>query len=107
MGNGCGKISMSPSFSKISGYHLFESSEKTRSRRIDAELQSHDERSAKSIKVLLLGPGESGKSTIIKQIKHIHCKGKEKFSSGDNFSFQNSFHHMLILYLTTFDLVCI
>ena len=88
MGNGCGKISMSPSFSKISGYHLFESSEKTRSRRIDAELQSHDERSAKSIKVLLLGPGESGKSTIIKQIKHIHCKGKEKFSSGDNFNFQ-------------------
>lgn len=77
MGNGCGKISLSPTFSKISGYHLFESSEKTRSRRIDAELQSHDERTAKSIKVLLLGPGESGKSTIIKQIKHIHCKGRQ------------------------------
>ena len=75
MGNGCGKKAMTHTFSKVGGSHLFESSERQRSRRIDSELQSYDERTSKSIKVLLLGPGESGKSTIIKQIKHIHCKG--------------------------------
>ena len=83
MGNGCGKPTFSQTVTKISRYHLFESSEKSRSRRIDAELQSHDERTAKSIKVLLLGPGESGKSTIIKQIKHIHCKGLDFFNFTD------------------------
>ena len=75
MGNGCGKQSLENLCRPIGGFHPFESSEKQKSRKIDAEIKAHHERTAKAIKVLLLGPGESGKSTIIKQIKHIHCKG--------------------------------
>ena len=75
MGSGCGKQALVQVCSQNGGFHPFESSEKHKSRKIDAEIKSHHERTAKAIKVLLLGPGESGKSTIIKQIKHIHCKG--------------------------------
>ena len=75
MGSGCGKQALVQVCSPVGRFHPFESSEKQKSRRIDAEIKSHHERTVKAIKVLLLGPGESGKSTIIKQIKHIHCKG--------------------------------
>nr|AGJ70281.1 G protein subunit alpha i [Terebratalia transversa] len=46
-----------------------------RSKQIDKTLRSDGERAAREVKLLLLGAGESGKSTIVKQMKIIHDKG--------------------------------
>ena len=43
-----------------------------RSKQIDEEIRRDNERASKEVKLLLLGAGESGKSTIVKQIKIIH-----------------------------------
>ncbi|XP_007254617.2 guanine nucleotide-binding protein G(i) subunit alpha-2a [Astyanax mexicanus] len=46
-----------------------------RSRHIDKSLREDGEKAAKEVKLLLLGAGESGKSTIVKQMKIIHEDG--------------------------------
>ncbi|XP_076336113.1 guanine nucleotide-binding protein G(i) subunit alpha-like isoform X2 [Tachypleus tridentatus] len=46
-----------------------------RSKKIDKSLQEEEEKRAKEVKLLLLGAGESGKSTIVKQMKIIHEMG--------------------------------
>ena len=46
-----------------------------RSKRIDDELQRQDEEEQKVVKLLLLGAGASGKSTIAKQMRIIHDTG--------------------------------
>lgn len=45
---------------------------------LDAELKKEHTRMAKEIKLLLLGAGESGKSTIAKQMKILHLDGFSK-----------------------------
>jgi guanine nucleotide-binding protein G(i) subunit alpha len=42
---------------------------------IDEELQIDREKAKKQVKILLLGAGESGKSTIVKQMRIIHGNG--------------------------------
>jgi len=42
---------------------------------IDEELANDREKAKKEVKLLLLGAGESGKSTIVKQMRIIHCNG--------------------------------
>ncbi|KAG9509572.1 hypothetical protein GZH46_01902, partial [Fragariocoptes setiger] len=44
-----------------------------RSRQIDNELRRDNEHFANEVKLLLLGAGESGKSTIVKQMKILHA----------------------------------
>ncbi|CAG9855459.1 unnamed protein product [Phyllotreta striolata] len=46
-----------------------------RSRKIDKVLREAGEKAANEVKLLLLGAGESGKSTIVKQMKIIHELG--------------------------------
>uniref|UniRef100_A0A8V1A9P8 Guanine nucleotide-binding protein G(i) subunit alpha-2 n=1 Tax=Gallus gallus TaxID=9031 RepID=A0A8V1A9P8_CHICK len=46
-----------------------------RSRMIDRNLREDGEKAAREVKLLLLGAGESGKSTIVKQMKIIHEDG--------------------------------
>ncbi|NXF90084.1 GNAI2 protein, partial [Eubucco bourcierii] len=46
-----------------------------RSRMIDKNLREDGEKAAREVKLLLLGAGESGKSTIVKQMKIIHEDG--------------------------------
>ncbi|XP_068205889.1 guanine nucleotide-binding protein G(i) subunit alpha [Palaemon carinicauda] len=46
-----------------------------RSKKIDKDLRLAGERAAREVKLLLLGAGESGKSTIVKQMKIIHETG--------------------------------
>lgn len=46
-----------------------------RSRKIDRELANDRARASREVKLLLLGAGESGKSTVVKQMKIIHEAG--------------------------------
>ena len=46
-----------------------------RSRKIDRELAMDGEKASREVKLLLLGAGESGKSTIVKQMMIIHETG--------------------------------
>ncbi|KAK3940115.1 guanine nucleotide-binding protein alpha-3 subunit [Diplogelasinospora grovesii] len=52
-----------------------EIEQKKRSQKIDKELEEDSKRLRRECKILLLGSGESGKSTIVKQMKIIHLKG--------------------------------
>ncbi|CAG5097200.1 Oidioi.mRNA.OKI2018_I69.XSR.g14976.t1.cds [Oikopleura dioica] len=48
---------------------------KDRSKQIDKKLKDDHDKAAREVKLLLLGAGESGKSTIVKQMKIIHENG--------------------------------
>ncbi|KAI5308681.1 guanine nucleotide-binding protein subunit alpha, partial [Ascosphaera atra] len=49
--------------------------ERQRSQAIDKKIEEDAKRLSKECKILLLGAGESGKSTIVKQMKIIHQNG--------------------------------
>jgi len=42
------------------------------SKEIDSQMKAEREKQKKTIRILLLGPGDSGKTTILKQMKKIH-----------------------------------
>ncbi|KAL2107104.1 hypothetical protein VUR80DRAFT_5702 [Thermomyces stellatus] len=49
-----------------------------RSRELDRMIRQDEKRMAKEVKLLLLGAGESGKSTVLKQMKLIYAHGFSK-----------------------------
>jgi guanine nucleotide-binding protein G(i) subunit alpha len=59
------------------------------SSKVNKELEKGAEQAAKEIKVLLLGAGESGKSTIFKQMKIIHHEG---FSQEEREQFRDTIY---------------
>lgn len=63
MGNACG-IESDP--------------EKQRSKEVDKFLSKENKKKRSEVKILLLGAGESGKSTIFKQMRILHSKGYSK-----------------------------
>jgi len=52
-----------------------DSEQKKRSQAIDKKLEEDSRKLRRECKILLLGSGESGKSTIVKQMKIIHQNG--------------------------------
>ncbi|KAK6076828.1 g protein alpha subunit [Seiridium cupressi] len=49
-----------------------------RSRELDKIIRQDEKRMAREVKLLLLGAGESGKSTVLKQMKLIYAQGFSK-----------------------------
>ncbi|KAL1840488.1 hypothetical protein VTJ49DRAFT_440 [Mycothermus thermophilus] len=49
-----------------------------RSRELDKQIRADEKKMAKEVKLLLLGAGESGKSTVLKQMKLIYAQGFSK-----------------------------
>lgn len=49
-----------------------EKDQHSKSKAIDRDIQKHKQQLRREVKVLLLGAGESGKSTFLKQMKIIH-----------------------------------
>ncbi|KIJ51294.1 hypothetical protein M422DRAFT_43853 [Sphaerobolus stellatus SS14] len=66
--------------------------DKDRSDEIDQQLQEDSKKSKKECKILLLGSGESGKSTIVKQMKILH---KDGFTDDERLGFRSAIYDNL------------
>ena len=75
-----------------------QSSSKSHSRLIDMQLKSDSIETGKQDKILLLGTGESGKSTIVKQMKILHLNG---FCKRERIYFRNIVYDNTIDSLTS------
>lgn len=64
-----------------------------RSKLIDKQLQQEKKNLRQEIKILLLGAGESGKSTFIKQMRIIHG---EDYSEQDRIDFRGTIYHNIL-----------
>ena len=64
-----------------------------RSRQIDRQLAQEKKNLRQEIKILLLGAGESGKSTFIKQMRIIHG---EDYSENDRLEFRSLIFHNVL-----------
>ena len=64
-----------------------------RSRQIDRQLAQEKKNLRQEIKILLLGAGESGKSTFIKQMRIIHG---EEYTEHDRLEFRSVIFHNVL-----------
>jgi energy-coupling factor transporter ATP-binding protein EcfA2 len=67
-----------------------------RTKALDRQLKEDGEKAAKEVKLLLLGAGECGKSTILKQMKIINMDGygKEDFEQYKEIIYSNTVQSM-------------
>ncbi|XP_062856121.1 guanine nucleotide binding protein (G protein), alpha inhibiting activity polypeptide a [Trichomycterus rosablanca] len=70
-----------------------------KSRQIDKNLRNDGEKAAREVKLLLLGSGESGKSTIVKQMKIIHESGysEEECNQFRAVVYSNTIHSTMVI----------
>ena len=70
-----------------------------RSKQIEKNLRDEGVATAKDIKLLLLGAGESGKSTVVKQMKIIHMQGysREEFLQYRPVVYSNTIQSMVAI----------
>ncbi|KAK2554682.1 Guanine nucleotide-binding protein G(o) subunit alpha [Acropora cervicornis] len=70
-----------------------------RSKAIDQKLKLDSVRAEREVKLLLLGAGESGKSTIVKQMRIIHDKGfsAEDYSQYKPIVYSNAIYSLLTI----------
>ncbi|OQV12780.1 Guanine nucleotide-binding protein G(i) subunit alpha [Hypsibius exemplaris] len=70
-----------------------------KSRQIDRHLRQDLERRTKEVKLLLLGAGESGKSTLVKQMKIIHQDGysEEECANYTRVVFNNAIQSLMAI----------
>jgi hypothetical protein len=74
-----------------------------RSKEIEKRLWEDKKRADKEIKIILLGAGESGKSTIVKQMRIIHNDG---FDDRERRQWKNTiFHNLVDAFLDIFELI--
>lgn len=66
--------------------------------RIEKELKEDKKRFDQEVKLLLLGAGESGKSTVAKQMKIIHLNG---FSEDEKRSYHSTVHSNVVVAIRT------
>ncbi|CAG9540966.1 unnamed protein product [Cercopithifilaria johnstoni] len=73
-----------------------------RSKEIDREIKESAIENRKAIKLLLLGTGDSGKSTLLKQMRILHSSGftKNELIAQRSVVFQNTIHAMDIIIRT-------
>jgi len=74
------------------GVHV-EKEERERAKEIDSRLKKDRKAFESEVKLLLLGAGESGKSTIAKQMKIIHLEG---FSEEEKISFKDIIYSNIV-----------
>eukprot|EP00163_Fabomonas_tropica_P015102 TRINITY_DN2756_c0_g1_i4.p1 TRINITY_DN2756_c0_g1~~TRINITY_DN2756_c0_g1_i4.p1 ORF type:complete len:121 (+),score=21.90 TRINITY_DN2756_c0_g1_i4:134-496(+) len=73
--------------------------ERKKSKEVDRQLKADAKAANAQYKLLLLGPGESGKSTIFKQVQIIHQRGfdEEQRESSKKFVYRNIVQNMQTL----------
>eukprot|EP01121_Diplochlamys_sp_Union-15-3_P001965 TRINITY_DN1168_c0_g1_i3.p1 TRINITY_DN1168_c0_g1~~TRINITY_DN1168_c0_g1_i3.p1 ORF type:complete len:351 (+),score=59.05 TRINITY_DN1168_c0_g1_i3:75-1127(+) len=67
--------------------------EKEKSKAVEAQLKTYNKEFLRQVKLLLLGAGESGKSTIAKQMKIIHLSG---FTEDERLYFKDVIHSNIL-----------
>ncbi|KAI2663763.1 Guanine nucleotide-binding protein G(t) subunit alpha-1 [Labeo rohita] len=84
--------SKTPNNSSESVWGPGASAEEKHSRELEKKLKEDADKDARTVKLLLLGAGESGKSTIVKQMKIIHK---------DGYSLEECLEFIVIIYSNT------
>eukprot|EP00026_Physarum_polycephalum_P009084 Phypoly_transcript_09195.p1 GENE.Phypoly_transcript_09195~~Phypoly_transcript_09195.p1 ORF type:complete len:353 (+),score=59.57 Phypoly_transcript_09195:269-1327(+) len=74
------------------------------SRKLDSSIKQDRKQMQNDVKLLLLGTGESGKSTIAKQMKIIHLKG---FSQSEKAAYKSVIHNNIVASMQTITSQCL